>query len=370
MKDDAHPINDRTEHHQFERELISGRGAQQQQINPFSSTHYVSNSLDGLDEEIDPSGSTIFLEDKAKKAISKNNSPDLFFDYSINPYQGCEHGCIYCYARNSHAYWGYNAGLDFEKKIIVKHDIAALLETELNKPNYQPAVIMLSGNTDCYQPIERKLGLTRSLLQVFLKYQHPVSLITKNTIIDRDLDLLEKLAERQLVHVAITINSLNEELRRKMEPRTATAKRRLQTIAKLRQRNIPVSLMCAPIIPGLNDHEIPQLIKEAAQHGAQNVHYTLVRLNGALSEVFEDWIRLAYPDRANKVLNLIASCHEGKVNDNRWGKRMRGDGQYADQIAQLVKVSRRKYMNSSDGKRPVLRTDLFAPNCGRQLPLF
>lgn len=347
---------------------LRGRGSQLQTANRFHVQQYVQDDVDGLDEAFDLDTATQFFEENPKKVISKNDSPDLSFLYSVNPYQGCEHGCVYCYARNSHEYWGLSAGLDFEKKIIVKRNVAAVMEQEFNKRDYRPSTIMLSGNTDCYQPIERKLELTRALLKTMLKYRHPVSLITKNSLITRDIDLLQALAAQGLVHVAITINSLDESLRQKMEPRTATAKKRLQVIRELHAAGIPVSLMCAPIIPGLNHDGIPRLIREAAGHGAGWVSYTVVRLNGTLSEIFRDWLIKAYPDRAKKVMNLIAACHGGKVNDSRWGDRMRGDGKIAEHIAQLVAISRRRYMG--DRPREPLRTDLFAPLGGKQLGLF
>lgn len=346
----------------------NGRGAQLQTANKFLKLRYVDDDLDGLDEPVETNAKTTFLRENSRAAISKNDSPDINFDYSINPYQGCEHGCIYCYARNSHEYWGLSAGLDFEQKIIVKHNIAEILEAELNKKNYKPATIMLSGNTDCYQPIERKLGLTRSILKLMLKYRHPVSLITKNSLIIRDIDLLKQLAALGLVHVSITINSLREDLRLQMEPRTATAKKRLQVIAQLSSAHIPVSLMCAPIIPGLNHDEMPALIREAALQGAKWASYTIVRLNGSLEELFTDWLAKTYPDRYQKVCNQIASCHVGKVNDSRWKDRMRGDGKIAEHIAQLFSVSRKRYMGEIP--RLKLRTDLFAPTSGKQLTFF
>jgi len=354
--------------HRVDQNYLQGRGAQVQTANRFLAQQYVQDDFDGLDEAMELERATQFFADEPKKVISKNDSPDLSFLYSVNPYQGCEHGCVYCYARNSHEYWGFGAGLDFENKIVVKHNVAIVLEQEFNKRNYRPSTIMLSGNTDCYQPIERKLELTRSLLKVMLKYRHPVSLITKNSLILRDIDLLQELAASGLVHVAITINSLDETLRQKMEPRTATAKKRLQVIRQLREAKVPVSLMCAPIIPGLNQHGIPRLIREAAEHGAESVSYTVVRLNGALSGIFEDWLHKAYPDRAKKVMNQIAECHGGRVNDTRWGDRMRGDGKISESIAQLVAISRKRYMG--DHTREPLRTDLFTPLGGKQLTIF
>lgn len=227
---------------------------------------------------------------------------------------------------------------------------------------------MLSGNTDCYQPIERKLKLTRGILEVMLRYRHPVSIISKNNLILRDLDIISELAKLKLVHVAVTINSLNEELRQKMEPRTVTAEGRLQVIKKLSHAGIPVMLMCAPIVPGLNSDEMPALIKAAADHGAKAASYTIVRLNGAISDIFIDWVNKAYPDRAEKVLNNIAACHGGKLNDSRWGNRMRGDGQVAESIKQLFQIALKRYMPES--KLPEQRLDLFIPRSGKQMSLF
>lgn len=352
------------------QDYISGRGAQSNPANRFLTLRYAVDDPDGLDpvEEPDPEPATQFLDDDARKVISKNDSKDIPFEYSVNPYQGCEHGCVYCYARNSHEYRGFSAGLDFERKILVKRNVVRLLEQEINHKNYRPSPIILSGNTDCYQPVERKLRLTRGLLELMLQYRHPVSLITKNSLILRDMDLLKKLAVQGLVQVAITINSLDETLRQKMEPRTATAGKRLRVIRALHDAGVPVRLMCAPVIPGLNQDGIPGLIEAAARHGASDVSYTIVRLNGAIGPIFRDWIQKAYPDRAQKVLNLIASCHGGQVNDSRWGKRMHGDGNIAENIAQLIAVCRRRYMG--DPQRSPLRTDLFTPAGGRQLSLF
>ncbi len=354
-----------------ENDYVRGRGAQFNKENRYQRLQYAQDDVDGMDNppsstEVD--ARTRFLYESPKKIISTNRSPDLSFAHSINPYQGCEHGCVYCYARNSHEYWGFSAGLDFERKIIVKHNAAELLEKRLNSKNYKAELIMLSGNTDCYQPIEKKLKITRELLKIFLKYRHPVSLITKNSLIVRDLDILQPLAELGLVRVAITINSLKEDLRLKMEPRTATATKRLQVIRELSQAKIPVSLMDAPIIPGLNQDEIPKIIEAAADHGAKWASYTVVRLNGAIGEIFEDWAQKAFPDRANKIMNQIAECHGGRVNDSDWSSRMKGKGSIPDSIAQLFKLSIAKYMGSHPA--PPLRVDLFSPQNGKQLHLF
>ncbi len=349
-------------------EYFKGRGAQVNTHNKFAAQRYVAEHIEGLDEEFLENSNTQLIEENPKKIISINDSPDLRMGYSMNPYQGCEHGCIYCYARNAHEYWGYSAGLDFERKIIVKRNAATVLERQLNARGYKPQPIMLSGNTDCYQPVERKLGITRAILQVLLRYRHPVSIISKNNLILRDLDILSQLASLGLVHVAISLNSLNESLRQKMEPRTVTAKGRLKDIQRLSAAGIPVMVMCAPIIPGLNSDEVPKVIEAAAHHGASGAGYTIVRLNGAIGELFTDWVHKAYPDRADKVLHGIAACHGGKLNDSRWGTRMKGEGHEAESIRQLFKLAVRQYLG--DRSLPQLRLDLFAPKGGKQLDLF
>ncbi|QQT54267.1 PA0069 family radical SAM protein [Sphingobacterium multivorum] len=350
-------------------EYLKGRGAQINPNNKFFSNQYVQEHVEGLDEEFLGTEKTQFIPTHPKSIISKSNSPDLRFERSINPYQGCEHGCIYCYARNSHEYWGFSAGLDFERKILVKHNAAQLLEQEFRKSSYQPDLIMLSGNTDCYQPIERKLGITRSLLELMVKYQHPVSIISKNILMRRDFDLLRELAARNLVSVAVTINSLREEVRQKMEPRTATASARLKLIEGLTGIGVPVMLMMAPIVPGINSDEISDLIRSGADAGAITASYTIVRLNGQIGGIFKDWLYQNYPDRAEKVLHWIEACHGGKINDTDFGRRIKGDGHMAESLQHLFKLSVKKYMNN--GTLPSLRRDLFRlPDAGTQLGLF
>lgn len=283
--------------------LQKGRGAQGNPCNPYLEAKYVTEHLEGLDEEWEQQSQTKFYPEYPKKIINVIDSPDLGLGYSMNPYQGCEHGCIYCYARTTHAYWGLGAGLDFEQKIIVKEENAPqLLKAQLEKPSWVVRPIMLAGNTDCYQPIEAKKKITRQLLEVLLQYKHPVSLITKNSLILRDLDLLQELHQHQLVHVSISITSLQESLRQKLEPRTVTGAKRLAVVRALSEARIPVNVMVAPIIPGLNDHEMPSILEASAAAGALCAAYTIVRLNGTISELFEDWVRKAYPDRASKVL--------------------------------------------------------------------
>ena len=330
-------------------EYRKGRGAQVQAKNPFMAQEYVTEHIEGLDEELLPEViQTQIFYDTPKKIVNKVDSPDLRLAYSLNPYQGCEHGCIYCYARKTHEYWGYNAGLDFESKIIVKKNAPELLEKHLLQKSWKAHPIMLSGNTDCYQPIERKLGITRKLLEVFVKYRHPVGIISKNTTMLRDMDLLKDLAADRLVHVVLSITSLDEKLRGVLEPRTASAKKKLQAIETMSKAGIPVTIMNAPIIPGLNHHEIPAIIKAAADHGALGAGYTVVRLNGYIGEVFEDWLRRNFPDRADKVWNQICELHGGNVNDSEFGRRIKGDGNIALIIAQLFDKAKAKYMSGRE----------------------
>src|ERR1700712_1310590 len=330
--------------HEDNPEFFKGRGAQVNTHNKFLKSKYVQDHPEGLDEPFMENTGTQIFEETPKKIVSESNSPDLWHMYSINPYQGCEHGCIYCYARNSHEYYGFSAGLDFERKIIVKRNAPELLEQYFNKKNYTPVCIMLSGNTDCYQPIERKLKITRSLLEVFLQYKNPVSIITKNNVILRDLDILSELGKLNLVHVNVSITSLSEQLRQKLEPRTVTANGRLAVIQKLTEKGIPVRVMAAPIIPGLNSNEVPAIIKAAADRGALSAGFTIVRLNGSIGEIFTDWIYKAFPDRAEKVLNMIKECHDGKLNDSEFGRRISGEGPVAESIHQMFRMACNRFL--------------------------
>lgn len=329
-------------------DFMKGKGAQINVSNKFNQYHISTEDSDGLDEEyIQHKPSTQVFYETPKKIISTNNSPDLSFSSSINPYQGCEHGCVYCYARNSHEYWGFSAGLDFETKIIIKEKAPALLEQEFLKPNYSPRVIMLSGNTDCYQPLEQKYQITRALLKVFEKYQNPVGIITKNALVSRDLDILEELSQNDLVSVIISITSLDESLRRLLEPRTASAAKKLRAIELLASRNIPVGIMNAPIIPGLNHYETPAILKAAASAGATFASYTVVRLNGQIDKIFKDWLDKTFPEKAAKIKNQIKELHDGHLNDSEFGRRMRGEGKIASIIKDLFEVNRRKYFKEN-----------------------
>ncbi|MEJ0054638.1 MAG: PA0069 family radical SAM protein [Bacteroidota bacterium] len=350
----------------MDESYFKGRGAQIKTENKFLKAKYVTEHVEGLDEPLLETPATQIFIEHPKKIINKVDSPDLGSMFSMNPYQGCEHGCIYCYARNTHEYYGFSAGIDFESKIIVKQSAPQVLEKQIMQKNWQAVPIMLSGNTDCYQPQERKFELTRKMLQVLAKYRHPVSLITKNSLITRDLDILQDLASDNLVHVAISITTLNEDLRRVMEPRTASAIKRLKTIEALATAKVPVVVMTAPIIPGLNHHEIPMLIKAAADHGALSAGMTVVRLNGSIGKIFEDWLRKNFPDRFEKVWNQICSMHGGTVNDSDFGRRMAGEGNIADVIHQLFRSAKKKYLQG----RQVPPYDLTKFRKGGNLSLF
>ena len=324
---------------------FKGRGAQINTVNRFLKNSYTQEHIEAIDEPMMSNSKTqVFLE-YPKKIVNKVASPDAYSPYSMNPYQGCEHGCIYCYARNTHEYWGFSAGLDFERKIIAKPEAASILRKQLMNKSWVVAPIMFSGNTDCYQPLERKMQLTRKMLEVLLEFKHPVGMITKNSLILRDTDILQEMAKHKLVHVMVSITSLREELRLAMEPRTTTAKQRLKVIDELTRAGVPTGVMTAPIIPGLNSHEMPAIIEQAANSGAINAGYTIVRLNGSIGEIFKDWIHKTFPDTAEKVLNQIAEVHGGQLSDSRYGTRMRGEGKIADGIKSLFHSAVKKYLS-------------------------
>lgn len=323
---------------------IKGRGAQINVNNKFFKQSYVQDHVEALDEEFLQKEKTEIIYTWPKTIINKVESEDLGFGYSLNPYQGCEHGCIYCYARNTHEFWGYNAGLDFERKIIVKKNVIELLEKTLSKKSWKPKPIMLSGNTDCYQPVERDLELTRNILKTCLKYKHPVSIITKNALIKRDLDILSRLAEHNLVQVMVSVTGTDEKVRQVLEPRTATYKNRMEVIETLSKYKIPCGVMVAPIIPGINSHEISNVLEQAGNAGAVAAGMTIVRLNGAVGDIFKDWLFKNFPDRGEKVWAQICDCHGGEVNDSRFGVRMRGEGKIAESIAQLFRISKAKFI--------------------------
>lgn len=348
---------------------LKGRGAQIHTSNRFLKYQVLAEHIEGLDEPLIGDEKTEVYMDYPKTLVNKITSPDVGMMSSANPYQGCEHGCVYCYARTTHNYYGFSAGLDFERKIMVKPNAAQLLRKHFNHPKYAVECISFSGNTDCYQPLERTYKITRSLLQTCLEYKNPVGIITKNSLLLRDLDILTELAQLNLLRVMISVTSLREELRSSMEPRTATSKKRLQVIETLAQNNVPVGVMVAPIIPGLNSDEIPDIIKAAADCGAATAGYTIVRLNGEIANIFRDWLYKNKPDAADKIWNHIEACHGGKVNDSRPGIRMRGEGKIAESIRQLFKLSVKRHLsgrsmppqNFTLFKRPPLngQTELF-----------
>ena len=337
---------------------IKGRGAQFNPHNRFLNNSYVKEHDEGIDDwEID-NHKTTFIFGKSKSIVNKVDSPDVGMAYSLNPYQGCEHGCTYCYARNTHEYWGFSAGLDFERKIIVKKDAPELFKHFLEKKGWDASIISLSGNTDCYQPAERQFKLTRQLLEIALAYKQPIGMITKNALVLRDADILQEMAKLNLCTVYVSINSLNEKLRLQMEPRTASAKQRLKVVETLSKAGIPTGVMVSPLVPGLNDHEIPNVLKAIASCGALHAGYTIVRLNGAISSIFEDWLKSNFPDRFDKVWHMIQSCHGGNVNDSRFGQRMRGEGNIAKLIHDTFKLHCR--LNKLNENKLKLDSSLFS----------
>ncbi|WP_452225561.1 PA0069 family radical SAM protein [Lacinutrix chionoecetis] len=356
----------------FKKEAIKGRGAQSNPNNRFFElSHEIRNDFlefcEKEGEEADKN-KTLYLETFPKTIVNKVTSPDIGMAYSMNAYQGCEHGCIYCYARNSHEFWGFSAGLDFERRILIKKNAPELLEQLLKKKSWKAHPIVMSGNTDCYQPAEKQFEITKQCLEIFLKYKHPVAIITKNALILRDLELLKALQKDNLIGVNVSITSLSETTRRILEPRTATIQKRLETVKALSENNIPVNVMLAPIIPAINCHEILPLAKAASDAGALSIAHTIVRLNGAIGEIFKDWIEKTLPERAEKVLHQIESCHGGSLNDSRYGTRMRGEGNIAKQINDLVKLARHKYFK--DKAMPQLNTSLHETYKNGQFKLF
>ncbi len=327
---------------------FKGRGAQYNPNNKFQKQSYSQEFTEVLDEELLTQEKTEVIYTYPKTIINKVESDDIGFEYSLNPYQGCEHGCVYCYARNTHEYWGYSAGIDFEQKIVVKQNAIEVLEKQLSSKSYVPMPIMLSGNTDCYQPLERKYELTRRILQTCLKYKNPVGIITKNSLITRDIDILKQLAKHNLVHVMISITGTDEEIRWKMEPRSATYKQRFNTIQKLAENGIPCGVMIAPIIPGINNHEIPEVIELASRAGATSASYSIARLNGSVGPIFKDWLQKNFPDKANKVWNQLCDAHGGDVSSSRFGVRMRGQGKMVESIEQLFILSKTRFMRGNE----------------------
>ena len=341
---------------------IKGQGAQRNVKNRFEQYSY-----EPEDWEIEKTNTQI-KEVFPKTIVNTVKSPDLPMEYSLNPYQGCEHGCSYCYARPTHEYWGFSAGIDFERKIMVKKNAPELLEKFFIKRNYIPKTIMLSGNTDCYQPIERELEITRKILEVCLAYRHPVSILSKNALVLRDLDLFIKMNELNLISVALSIPTMNEDLRRKMEPRTSSAIKKLEALKILKENNIPTGAMIAPIIPGLNSDETLNIIKKISETGADWFGYTLIRLNDTVEPVFVKWLETSFPDRKDKVISLIKQMRGGKLGEKRYFERYKGEGSIAEMIHKTIEIGRNKYFK--DRKMVELSAAHFSGSKTQQLKLF
>lgn len=350
----------------LKRNPQKGRGSSDNPVNRFEG-NYIDYDLDEETGE-KPSPKTQLIRDDTKTIISYNNSEDIGFNAGINPYRGCEHGCIYCYARPYHEYLGYSSGLDFESKIVVKYNAADLLRKELSARKWKPQVIAMSGVTDVYQPIERKLQITRQCLEVMADFRNPVGIITKNHLVTRDLDLLKELNKYNCVSVTISVTTLDKDLTGVMEPRTSRPQRRLDAIKELSSAGIPVNVNVAPIIPGLTDHECAAILEAAAEAGAVSAGYTILRLPYKVKELFVDWLEQHYPDRKGKVLSRIKDMRDGKLNNSEWSTRMKGEGIFSKQIADLFQVqTNRLGLN----KRHVgLTTENFIRRSGSQLDLF
>lgn len=317
--------------------------------------------------EDEPLPTTQFLRDHSRTILNRNDSPDIGFTYSINPYRGCEHGCIYCYARPTHEYLGFSSGLDFETRIMVKLDAPQLLRAELSSPKWQPQTISMSGVTDCYQPVERKLKITRGCLEVLAEFRNPVGIVTKNALVARDLDLLTELARHNAVVVFVSVTTLDSDLRKVMEPRTSPPAARLATIRKLSEAGVPVGVMVAPVIPGLTDAEIPNILAAATEAGARFAGHVVLRLPFAVAPLFEDWLTRHFPDRKEKVLNRLRAMRGGKLYDADFDKRMTGEGIFAEQIEQMFNVARRRVGIAENHLH--LSTESFRRPGGTQLDL-
>ncbi len=343
-----------------------GRGTRTHPPNRFEPIHIEIEPEPG---EPPAAARTLYLRDATRRVLAANASPDLPFRFSLNPYRGCEHGCPYCYARPSHQHLGFDAGLDFETRIVVKDRAPALLRRELAASSWQPQVVALSGNTDCYQPIERRLGLTRRCLEVFAEFRNPVSVVTKSTLVTRDADLLGALARFRAAQVSISITTLDAALARRLEPRAPAPRRRLEAMAELARAGVPTAVMVAPVIPGLNDGEIPSILREARAAGARSAAWTLLRLPSPLDAVFEEWLSHHLPDQRRKVLGRLREARRGKLSDSRFGERMRGGGEYVQQVAALFSTCARR--NSLSRPLPPLDASSFRrpPRPGDQLRL-
>ena len=345
---------------------LPGRGTVDNPENRYERIHLELDS----DGEESTSPATVFYRDSSRSALAENDSPDIPFRFSLNPYRGCEHGCVYCYARPTHEYLSFSAGLDFEQRIMVKHDAPELLRRTFLSPRWRPEVVALSGNTDCYQPVERHLQLTRRCLEVFREFRNPVGIVTKSALVTRDIDLLAGLAEHAATHVCVSITSLDGDLARRMEPRAARPERRLEAVRTLSAAGVPVSVMVAPIIPGLNDEEVPRILEAAAGSGARSASWVLLRLPRPVDQLFEEWLQAHFPERRLRIIGRIRQCRDGSLSDSRFGQRMRGQGVYAGHIAGLFHTAARRY--GLDGALPALNTTAFRrpPQAGEQLQLY
>jgi DNA repair photolyase len=346
--------------------LLRGRGALDNPSNRFESIAYEHDPETG--EAAEAAVPTRFFQDHSRSIIAYNDSPDVGFDASINPYRGCEHGCIYCYARPTHEYLGLSAGLDFETQIFVKTQAPQLLRKELSAKKYSPQVIAISGVTDCYQPAERHFQLTRGCLEVLHEFGNPVGIVTKNHLVTRDIDVLRELAQEELVIVYVSVTTLDAGLSKIMEPRASTPTHRLEAIEALTQAGIPAGVMVAPVIPAITESEMPAILHAAARAGAQAAGYVMLRLPLGVAPLFSQWLETHFPDRKQKVLHHIEDIRGGRLNQAEFGKRMRGEGLYAEQVAKLFEISRRKA--GIMGRGPRLTTDKFRRPGGLQMGLF
>lgn len=353
----------------FGHQRFKGRGALSNPAGRFDSLTLETTHDGWYEDEMPESLEETVLPDAARSLITSNDSPDVGFDVSINPYRGCAHACVYCFARPSHAYLGLSPGLDFETKLFYKADAAARLEAELSRPGYVCKPIALGINTDGYQPLEKRLGVTRSILAVLARCRHPVSIVTKSALIARDMDLLADLAKDRLVSVCVSITSLSTEVKRTLEPRTASPQARLRIIQELSGAGIPMGVMVAPVIPAITDHELEAILAAARSAGASRASYVLLRLPHELKLLFREWLAEHYPDRAKHVMSLLNQARNGKDYDAAFGTRMRGTGPYSDLLRARFELAARKLGFHDLGKRHELDTSLFRPPAAAQLRL-
>jgi DNA repair photolyase len=344
---------------------VRGRSAASNPANRFESQSYKPDDKEiGLRDSV----KTQVIDDHAVSIISRNQSPDIPFDVSLNPYRGCEHGCAYCYARPTHEFLGYSAGLDFESRILVKREAAQLLEAELAKPGWEPKPLAISGVTDPYQPLEKELGITRQCLEVLVRCRNPVMIITKNAGVLRDIDLLSELAKWDCVQVTLSVTTLDSELARKMEPRTSSPRQRLDAVQKLNNAGVPAGVMVGPVILGLNDTELPAIIQAAHDAGARWVHYVPLRLPGAVADVFREWLEREVPDKKDRIMDRLKSFRGGRLNTNKFGERFRGQGPWSKEIKHLYQLG---CLKAGFKEKPVqLSTAHFIPPGVSQMELF